>query len=115
MYPTSARAAMPSVRQSWPKIAARPAVGSEQVEQQADGGGLAGAVQAEEAEDLSGFDVEVEPLTATRRPNRFVRPCVETAGVEGGHEDVPLALDSTPDCPEGRALAGAVDTAGRRA
>ena len=36
--------------------------GSSEVEQQADGGGLARAVRAEESEDLTALDVEVEVL-----------------------------------------------------
>ena len=44
--------------------------GEEQAEQQLDGGGLAGAVGAEQAEDLAAVDLEVE----ARRATFFCRP-----------------------------------------
>ena len=57
----------------------RPAGGFEEAAEHADGRGLAGAVRAEKAEDLAGFDVERQSSTAVKGPNRRVRSFTEIA------------------------------------
>jgi hypothetical protein len=59
--------------------------GPEQIEQEADGRGLARAIQPEEPKNLTPVDVEVEIVQGG--PYRLVRPRIEIAG-----EDVRSAL-----------------------
>ena len=65
--------------------------GPEQIEQQADRGGLAGAVQAQETEDLSGLDGQIERLHRDEAAEPL-RQAVQSNRRRGsGHEEVPLA------------------------
>ena len=61
-----------------PRVAAeqpdRAGVGAQQAEQDADGGGLAGAVRAEEAVHLSGGDRQVEPVEGLGGAEGLVQP-----------------------------------------
>jgi hypothetical protein len=60
-----------------PRVAAEqlgvPGVGAQQPEQDADGGGLAGAVGPEEAVHLAGGDGQVEAVQRARRAERLVQ------------------------------------------
>jgi hypothetical protein len=53
--------------------------GAEQAEQDADGGGLAGAVGAQEAVDLAGADLQVQPVEGSCGPKVFTSPEIEIA------------------------------------
>ena len=67
-----------------PRVAAEqpdgPGVGAQQAEQDPDGGGLPGAVRAEEAGHLAGRHGEVQTVEARTRPKVLVRPWTSTAG-----------------------------------
>ena len=64
---------------SCPSTRARRRGGAHQAADDRDPGGLAGAVRAEQREDLAGFDRRETPASAVRSPYRFLRPSVSTA------------------------------------
>jgi hypothetical protein len=57
-----------------------PGTGREQPGEHLDGGGFSRAVGAEEAEELSGRDAQVDAVDGQSSPKRRVRPWVEMVG-----------------------------------
>ncbi len=69
------------------------AVGRQQTAQHADGGGLAAAVGTEEAADLAGLDLQIQPFHHLARPEALAQ--IVDVDDQRGHRAAPAAIGLT--------------------